>query len=199
MNIVIELTGTLDEIKAEMRRIIGTEEDTLADMPLQELFAYTGKRAEAEGYDFEVIKPTAERTLSAAEQRREEARAKLRGDLEASIKAETRVAEKTQAEKPEESKEAPGGEGPKEEPKPKKGKAAMAKAAMAKAGNGALEMPAEMKQRCMDRLHQLFNAENRKADVMKILTEHGGGAKNFSAIPDEAYGPISEALAALDA
>jgi hypothetical protein len=191
MNIVIELTGTLDEIKAEMRKIVGTESvaDTLADIPLQELFAYTGKRAEAEGYDFEIIKPAGERTLSAAEQRREEARAKLRGDLEASIKAETKVAEK-----PEESKEAPGAEGPKEETKPKKGKAKGAKA-----GNGASESPTEMKTRCMDRLHQLFNAENRKADVMKILTEHGGGAKNFSAIPDEAYGPISEALAALDA
>lgn len=189
MNITVEMTGTFEEIREEMRRLIGSESDaTLDDMPLQELLAYAGKRAEAEGYDFEVIKP-GDRILSVAEQKREEARAKLRGDLEDSLKIT----------KAEESRAAPGGEGPKVETpaeEPKKGKA---KAVKIKAGgNGAAESPADMKVRCMERLHELFNKEQRKADVMKILADHGGGAKNFSVIPEEAYGPISEALAALD-
>jgi hypothetical protein len=193
MIITIELTGTWDEILEEMQRHVGKGIDATAildGLSLQELFAYTGQRAEAEGYDFEVLRPGEKRHMTAAEQKREEARARLRGDLEASLKVET---------KPE-----PEPEPEEEEPEPKKAPhttpKGKAKTKTAANGNGAgpVESAADMKLRCMDRLHHLFNNEGKKAEVMKILTDFGGGAKNFSSIPEADYGPISEALAALE-
>jgi hypothetical protein len=187
MVITIELTGTWDEIVEEMQRHVGKAVDATAildGLSLQELFAYTGQRAEAEGYDFEVLRPGEKRHMTAAEQKREEARARLRGDLEASLKVET---------KPE-----PEAEPEEEEPEPQPKKKTKTKAAANGNGAGPVESAADMKLRCMDRLHHLFNNEGKKAEVMKILTDFGNGAKNFSSIPDADYGPISEALAALE-
>jgi hypothetical protein len=174
MNITLELNGTWDEIVEEMRRHVSTPAATevLDGMSLQDVLAYTGKRAEEEGYDFEVIKP-GDRTLSAAEQRKEEARAKLRGDLEASLKAEP---------KPEETK-----------PEPEETKTAPKKKNGAKA-----ETPEQRKERCLERLMDLYTDPTMVPVVRKLLAEHGNGAKNFRVVPDENFAAISDALAALE-
>jgi hypothetical protein len=145
--------------------------DIIATMDFQELAARFGERAEAEGYDFELISAK-DRPLSAAEARKAAARAALRGELEGSLK-------EAEAEKPEAD--------PTVEPaKPaKKGKA-----------NGKTETPEEMKARCITALHDLYSS-GKKDVVGKILAEHGGGVKNFGAIPPENFTPISEALRAL--
>lgn len=185
MNIELTLTGTWDEILEEMRRHIPapTLAEILDSLSLEEVFIYVSKRAEEAGYDFEVFKP-GEKKLSPAEQKREEARARLRGDLEASLKAETPPKDDQVLDEPET-----------EEPKP----ARKAREKTSKpSGNGHAETPAEMKMRCMDKLHRMFNEQNKKAEVMKILADFGGGSKNFSSIPEEAYGPISAALEAFD-
>ena len=58
------------------------------------------------------------------------------------------------------------------------------------------ETPAARKARCVAKLQDLF-ANGKKAEVMKILAEHGGGAKTFAAVTEDKFEPISEALEAL--
>jgi hypothetical protein len=53
-----------------------------------------------------------------------------------------------------------------------------------------------MKARCITLLHDMYSS-GKKDIVGKILAEHGGGVKNFGAIPPENFGPISEALRAV--
>ena len=162
-----EIEGeNMDDIMATIRSMVPEkdENEKLEDMSLQELLLYTSQRAEAEGYDMEVKRPL-------ATARKEDARAKLRGDLEASVKA-AEIA-------PYEDEEA-------EKPKPKKAKAK---------ANGK-ESSADLKKRCIAALQKLY-AEGHKAEVNKILADFGAGAKNFNTIPDEQFGPINEALEAL--
>src|SRR5262245_37975805 len=96
METLVEYRGDLDDIKNEMRRFLGADTSALDEMTLQEVLTYASKRASAEGYDFEVSK-VGDKPLSAADQRREDARAKLRGDLEASIKAEETAKQEVKA------------------------------------------------------------------------------------------------------
>lgn len=153
----------------------GLEDADLIDtMDFQALAGRFAKRAEAEGYDFELVSAK-DRPMSAAEARKAAARAALRGDLEASVNEMNAGADKVE--------EAD----PTVEVKPaKKGKA-----------NGKTETPEEMKARCITKLHDLYGTEGGKAVVGKILADHGGGVKNFGAIPPEKFGPIAEALRAL--
>jgi hypothetical protein len=59
------------------------------------------------------------------------------------------------------------------------------------------ETPAARKARCVAKLQAMF-ADGRKADVMKILAEHGGGAKTFAAVAEDKFEPISDALAVME-
>jgi hypothetical protein len=184
MNITIELTGTLEEIQTEMKKFIGNDNSALDDMTLQEVLTYASGRATAEGYDFEVIKP-GDRLLSAAEQRREEARAKLRGDLEASLKGTSKT---------EEPKLEPTPEPKKAEPK----KAEPKKAEPKSNGAKAAETPEQRKDRCLERLMDLYTDPKMVPVVRKILAEHGDGAKNFRVVPEENFEKISAVLEALE-
>lgn len=175
MNITIELTGTLEEIQTEMKKFIGSDSSLLDDMSLQEVLTYASGRATAEGYDFEVIKP-GDRLLSAAEQRKEEARAKLRGDLEASLKGTSKTAEEPK----------PEAEPKKAEPKSKSN------------GGKAIETPEQRKDRCLEKLMDLYTDPKMVPVVRKILAEHGDGAKNFRVVPEENFEKISAVLEALE-
>lgn len=58
------------------------------------------------------------------------------------------------------------------------------------------ETPAARKARCVAKLQDLF-ANGHKAEVLKILAEHGGGAKTFAAVDEGKFELISDALEAL--
>lgn len=58
------------------------------------------------------------------------------------------------------------------------------------------ETAAARKARCVAKLQDLF-ANGKKAEVLKILADHGGGAKTFAAVDEAKFEPISEALEAL--
>jgi hypothetical protein len=187
MPVTIEFTGeTMNDVLEQIRAVAMPDardkqpgelspETILDAVSLQELLLYTSQRAEAEGYDMEVKRPP-------ATARKEEARAKLRGELEESVK----LGEEEKPFKPDldANKKAKTAPVPGPEAKPKKAKA-----------NGK-ESSADLKKRCIAALQKLY-AEGHKAEVNKILADFGAGAKNFNAIPDEQFGPINEALEAL--
>ena len=168
MAIRFEITGNdMDEILATIATMMPeAKSEKLENLSLQELLLYTSQRAEAEGYDMEVKRPP-------AIAKKEEARAKLRGDLEASVKQE-----EAKAEEP-------------EEPAP-------AKKAAPKKTNGKAVSDADRKAQCIKTLQQLY-ANGRKTEVNKILADFGEGAKNFNVIPEDKFGPIHDAIEALPA
>ena len=135
-------------------------------MTLQELLLYVDQRCQAEGYEMEV-------TRHPAASRKAEARNKLRGDLEESLKLE-------------EAKSKPS------EPEPD---VAPAKAKKAKA-NGKAADTTKDKATCIKILQDLY-ASGHKAEVNKILADFGNGAKNFNVIPEDQFGPILGAIEAL--
>lgn len=164
MGIEIKLTGeNWTEIDTLLGNRAPASDETPADF--QTVVASFGIRCESEGYDFEIWKkgerPEPEKKTSQAEAKKEEARAKLKDDLKASLN------------------EAPVSETPKKAKK-----------------NGA-EDPEAVKTQTIARLHHLFN--DHKAAVMKILADHGGGAKNFNAVPPENFVAIRTALEQLEA
>jgi hypothetical protein len=152
-----------------------TQENILLGMTLQELLLYTDQRCQAEGYEMEV-------TRNPAERKKEEARAKLRGDLEASL-------DDAQKANLEEIKKVLTEDEP--EPAPKK-------VVAPKKTNGKGETDAQRKAQCIRVLQQLY-ANGRKAEVNKILADYGDGAKNFNTIPEDKFGGIKEAIEALPA
>ena len=168
MAIRFEITGNdMDEILATVATMVPeAKSEKLENMSLQELLLYTSQRAEAEGYDMEVKRPP-------AIAKKEEARAKLRGDLEASLKQEEAKAEE------------PEPEAPVKKTAPKK-------------GNGKSVSDADRKAQCIKVLQQLY-ANGRKTEVNKILADFGEGAKNFNVIPEDKFGPIHDAIEALPA
>ena len=171
MTFKLEITAdTWTELVNNLPNNAAPTVDIIATMDFQELAARFGARAEAEGYEVEIIS-SKDRPLSAAEARKAAARAALRGELEGSLK-------EAEAEKPEAD--------PTVEVKPaKKAKT-----------NGKTETPEEMKARCITALHDMYSA-GKKDVVGKILADHGGGVKNFGAIAPENFGPIAEAIRAL--
>jgi hypothetical protein len=169
-------TGLLDEAEAQPGLPQPSPESILDAMSLQELLLYTSQRAEAEGYDMEVTRPL-------ATARKEDARAKLRGDLEASVKLTEQQEKNLKAVRDVAFEDA---DEEAEKPKPKKAKAK---------ANGK-ESTADLKKRCIAALQKLYS-DGRKDEVNKILADFGDGAKNFNVIPDEQFGPINEALEAL--
>jgi hypothetical protein len=171
MTFKLEITAeTWDELETKMGRRAATSLDELS---LQEVLLYADKRATAEGYEIEVSKPGAGKAGgSLADQRREEARAKLRGELEGSLKEGDKGTTEPEQEP-----------GPETEAKPKKAK---------KNGAGAHVDVDELKAKTIILLQDLFGSH--KKDVMKILADHGGGLKNFAAIPAAKFPEIAAAV-----
>lgn len=183
---MIEVTvngNTLDVLRKELADFIGVTAPVLLSLPevidganLQELLTAVDKRLNAEGYDVVVTKRVVK--MSFADQKKEEAKAKLRGDLQASLQAGNLA---------EVAKVAKGDGSPEETPvKPAKSKIN---------GNGSVDAT-KRKLDCLIRLKALYDS-GRKADVNKILADHGGGAKNFAQVPEENFEAINTALEAL--
>lgn len=176
MSFELKITAeTWDEFQQKLNRL-SAQHSALDDLPLQEILLYADKRATAEGYDLEITK-AGSKSLSPAEQRKEQARAKLREDLEGSLKEETKeeVPEETAPEVPETT------------PKIKAKKTN---------GHDAKIDPEQLKQKCILQLRDLFGSH--KAQVMEILAQHGGGLKNFGSVPAEKFPAIAKAIEALE-
>jgi hypothetical protein len=193
MPVKFEFTGdTVADAHAAMRAALDSPltpfgvKAGLNDMPFQEIMVLIGERAEAEGYDMEVWQKGSrpEPELPLAEKKKEEARAKLRGELVASLAEATHAAAPVKAEV----------EAEMEAPKPTK--AAPRKTAAKPASNGKTESDEERKQRIIVQLQEMYTA-GRKADVNKLLAEYGKGTRTFSAIPAEEFKAIESALETL--
>jgi hypothetical protein len=172
MGIKIEIEGANVSAVYQQMKDLMPAAATMSDFTLQELVAIVEKRAAQEGVDLGITLPGDR--MSPAEQRKAEARAKLRGDLEDSIAKET-VAE-TEA-----------------EPVKAKGK----KDAKSKGANGKAESDEDRKNRLIGRLGELFNEKTgaNKAKVRGLMAEYGDGAKTFAAIPADQFTAIEEAMA----
>ena len=179
MTVKLEFSGdSLNDVLEQISHVTMPDKQSpgLDSMSLQELLLYTSQRAEAEGYDMEVKRPP-------AVARKEEARAKLRGDLEESVKQGEAVADAAPA-YADEAEEDPTAA-------PKKTRKAKA------AANGkSVESDADRKKRCIASLQKLY-ADGHKTEVNKILADFGSGVKNFNAIPDDLFVGIEEAMEAL--
>ena len=201
MGIRIEIEGSdVAAVQKQMQDLLPPQAGMgLDSMTLQELVGFVEKRAAAEGYDLTIAMPTDRK--SPAEQRKADARAKLRGELEGSLKETSgdgggKDRTEPAAETPPET-EAAAAEAEAVKPKSRKTKTEKQAETGAKAAaNGKGEDPEARKARVIDKLVGLFNG-GKKAEVNKILAEHGNGAKTFSVIPADQFGPIDEAVAAL--
>jgi len=167
----IEIEGSdIDAVHASMRSLLPPQAATLDDYTLQELVALIEKRARADDVDISITMPGDRK--SPAEQRKAEARAKLRGELEESLKQEEPTLE--------------------EPVKPAK--------KAAKKANGPAESEEDRKARLSKRLVDLFNAGAgaNKAAVRKLLADYGDGAKTFSGIDASRFVEIGEAMDQID-
>lgn len=166
----VTITGnSIEELHSNLSDLVPRPPENSIDlfdrMGLEDLLLYVDKRCQEAGYEMEVKQNPAER-------KKEEARAKLRGDLEESVKQEEAKAEE----------EAPVPE----------------KKAAPKKGNGKADTDAQRKAQCIRTLQKLY-ADGRKTEVNKILADFGEGAKNFNVIPEEKFGLIKDAIEALPA
>jgi hypothetical protein len=174
MGIKIEIEGAnVSAIHQQMKDLLPPAA-TLSDFSLQELVVLVEKRAAQEGVDLSITLPGDR--MSPADQRKAEARAKLRGDLEDSLKEET---------------------APVETPEPVKGKGEKPKTAKAKTTNGKAESDEDRKNRLISKLGELFNEKTgaNKAHVRKLMAEYGDGAKTFATIAADQFATIEEAMA----
>jgi hypothetical protein len=192
---------------------------TIGNIPLQELLMQVSQRCEAEGYEMEAWKIGERETTpvnpsSPAERKKAEARAKLRGELVASLaeathatsavreEIENDVVPETNQPDPETLPEANGS--PEQAGEDTPTAPAKVRKTRSKAVNGSAnvnlasadETPDARKARIILRLQELYSG-GRKADVNKLLAQFGNGTKTFSSIPAEQFGPIAEAVDAL--
>lgn len=191
--IEVTLTGDrVSDITDQMAEFLPgslTPASVIETMDLQALLLAVDQRLQIEGYDMEVWKKGT-KPLPVSEKKREDAKATLRGQLEDSLileKAKKGV-DDLQAKIDEDMKRV--GDIKSETPvEPKKTRTK-------KGGNGH-EDPAALKRRCVTKLQELY-AGGHKSEVLKILAEHGGGAKNFGQVPEENFGAISAAMEAIE-
>jgi hypothetical protein len=175
-DIITSMTAFLDKVrKPEDSTPSGIISQLDKVVGLQELLIAIEARLDAEGYEVVKKKPLV------AERKKEEARAKLRGDLVGSLALAETEAEAEEA-KPE---EAPA------EPEPP------AKKVAAKKGNGKTPDITVLKTKCLAKLKSMYDS-GRKAEVNKLLAEHGNGAKNFQQVPEENFVAIHDALQGVD-
>lgn len=187
----VTITGdSADDIRRKMEEFLGKDTTTpltptgvlasLDQVPFQDFLVVVEPRLDAEGYDVVKKKPLV------AERKKEEARAKLRGELEASValgETETKVEEEKTEETGETEEIVP--------PLPVK------PAKAAKKVNGPVVDLAKVKAECISRLRDLHTNLTTRPLVNKILADHGGGAKNFTSVPEENFVGIKTALEAL--
>ena len=193
----------IDGLHANLRDLLPHQlpADVLRDMDIESLLIRVADRLESEGYEMEAWKKGERDTKPAEElppaaRKKEEARAKLRGDLAASLADANdkmrgdlnAIAEATHAPAVVKEDVDPAEETP-PEVKAKKTKAP------AKA-NGKAETPDALKARTIIKLQELYSA-GKKAEVNKLLAQYGDGSKTFSSIPAEQFGPIAEAAEAI--
>ena len=200
---------SVEQLQTNMRDMLPGGDpihDVILIMPFQDLLLLVGQRVDDEGYEMEVWKKGERETSPApstvTERKKEEARAKLRGELSDSLDKAGRtlredlvasLAEATHATAPvkdeieAEVEAAPEAE---ELPKPKRGRPAKT------TGNGKAETADQLKARTIIKLQELFSA-GKKAEVNKILAQFGEGQKTFSSIPAEQFEAIAQAAEAI--
>ncbi len=182
-----------EQLQANLRSMLPQQEDRVLEyingVEFQSLLIQIGDRVEAEGYEMEVrkkgerdTKPVEE--LPQAARKKEEARAKLRGELVASLAEATHATTVVKDEI--EVEVAPVEETPPE---------VKAKKAKVKT-NGKAETPDALKARTIIKLQELYSA-GKKAEVNKLLAQYGDGSKTFSSIPAEQFAAIAEAAEAI--
>jgi hypothetical protein len=177
MGIKIEIEGAnVSAVHQQMKDLLPPAA-TLSDFSLQELVVLVEKRAAQEGVDLSITLPGDR--MSPADQRKAEARAKLRGELEGSLAPET------------------GAETPSLDVEPAKAKGKKDAKSKAAAGNGKTESDEDRKNRLITKLGELFNEKTgaNKAKVRGLMAEYGDGAKTFAAIPADQFAAIEEAMA----
>jgi len=168
-DIIASMSSFLDKVKASTPLTPTGLIAELAQVDLQSLLVTLEGRLDAEGYEIVKKKPLL------ADRKKEEARAKLRGDLTASV-----AVGETEAEAPE------GGSTPLPV-QPKKAK-----------GNGSGKVDGKvLKDKCLAKLKAMYDS-GRKAEVNKLLADHGNGAKNFQQVPEENFVAIHDALQGVD-
>lgn len=172
--IEVKLTGEgWEEIEALLNR--NTAASILDEGPqdFQVAVAAFGSLCESEGYDFEVWKKGERPEQEDKRPKVADAkREEARAKLKDDLTSSLKAVETV-------SETAPA---------PAKGKAKK---------NGSAEDPEAFKAKTILRLHELF--DKNKVAIMKILAEHGGGAKNFNAVAAENFSAIGQALAKLEA
>ena len=88
-NVTVTVSGdSLSDAMEALRGLSPDKHKTLDEMPLESFLLYAAERCEREGYEMEVYKKGS-KTLSPTEAKREEAKAALKSDLEASLALET--------------------------------------------------------------------------------------------------------------
>jgi len=183
-----------EQLQANLRSMLPQQEDRVLEyingVEFQSLLIQIGDRVEAEGYEMEVWKKGERDTkpieeLPQAARKKEEARAKLRGDLVASLAEATHATTVVKDEI--EIEVAPVEETPPEVKTKVKAKAKT---------NGKAETPDALKARTIIKLQELYSA-GKKAEVNKLLAQYGDGSKTFSSIPAEQFAAIAEAAEAI--
>jgi hypothetical protein len=184
-NIVITVQGdTIEEVHERLRGMLPpAETQGFDDIPFQELLLKIDARVDAEGYEMDVWKKGSrpEPELPPSEKKKEEARAKLRGDLVASLAEATHATSVVKDEVEAEVEEKPVPKQP---------------AKKAKSNGKSAESDEDRKKRIIVQLQDMYTA-GRKTDVNKLLTEYGQGTRTFSAIPAEKFKDIEAALETL--
>jgi len=189
--------GNIGELHANIMDMIPFSDatiDAIKASDFQELIVKVAERCETEGYEMEVWKKgereTAPAPSTVTERKKEEARAKLRGELVASLAEATHATAPVKDEiEAEVEALVPEADPVEELPKAKKPRAA-------KTGNGKAETVDQIKARTIVRLQELYSA-GKKSEVNKILAQFGEGSKTFSSIPAEQFSAIAEAAEAI--
>lgn len=189
--IKIEITGEdMETVKAQAGTVFGVSasmslEDVLEGYSLQEIIAGVVVRADAEGYDLSIV-----RKGSPAEQKKAEAKAKLRDELIGSLKqVNTEVETVQEAVKVE----------PDEEPVQAEPEKPAKKVRKAKGSNGAAEAepasetPAARKDRCLEKMRVMWPT-NKKAIEALAKKYANGDTRRFVLLPEEKFEAISAEL-----
>jgi hypothetical protein len=183
----------MNDIKAQVQASFpGTGEpmsldEVLEGYSLQEAVAALMMKADKDGYDLTLV-----RKGSPAEQKKAEAKAKLRGELVESLKQVAAEVVETKAEPEEQA--APVAEEPAAEPeKPAKRTKAKKGTNGAAEAEPAPESPADRKNRCLEKMRTMWSSH--KKEIEGIAKKFAGGdTRRFVLLPEEAFEGISKEL-----
>jgi hypothetical protein len=187
--IELKFTGsTMDVIRQSVLDAFPppTPAQELQEMTLQEVIAIASAMAEKTGYEVTLGK----KGKTVSEQKKEEARAKLRGDLVESLKVEGKS-------------EVPSSPEPVSPPvSPANGSAELPPPAQTKSAGPSpkaavkAEDPAARKTRCIEAMKKLY--KTNKAEIDKLALKYADGdTRRFALLPDGTFEAIAKDLEAV--